>query len=171
MVVILLLSAAPVAGQTPAWTFDVTTASYAEAWEFNDSTEHFLGAQAGVDRRVWRGLAVRGEGLLLHVNQSGAQAWLRGLTLAMRARTHVRRMLAALDVGGGVSSSTTSVPPSGTTMNYLILLGGALEVPFARAYLSAGLRWFHVSNAGREGRLRNPDVQSLGGFAGVGWKF
>ncbi len=168
---ILLLCAAPAAGQTPAWTLDVTTASYAEGWELNESAEHFLGAQAGVDRRVWRGIAVRGEGLLLHVNQQGAEAWLRGVTLAMRARARARRALAAVDIGGGVSNATTPVPATGTSFNYLILLGAALEVPLARAYLSVGVRWFHVSNAGREGRLRNPDVQSLGGFAGVGWKF
>jgi hypothetical protein len=31
----------------------------------------------------------------------------------------------------------------------------------------AGFRWIHLSNNGREGHDRNPDIQALGGYAAV----
>ena len=55
--------------------------------------------------------------------------------------------------------------------NSLLVLGGGIEVPYSTVHLIVGARWLHVSNNGREGNSRKPDIQSLGGFVGVGWRF
>jgi hypothetical protein len=171
LAIAVLLWATPSVAQEPRWTVDLTPASYVEAWELNDSPEQLLGLHAGLDRRMWRGVAVRGEGLILHVHQNGSDTWMRGATLAMRARRRARRVQVFLDVGGGLATAARRVPPTGTRFNYLLLLGGGLEVPWSRAHVLLGTRWFHISNGGREGRLANPDIQSLGGFAGLGYRF
>lgn len=168
---IVLLWVAPAFAQEPAWTADVTLASYVEAWELNDSVEHLHGLMAGSDRTVWSGVAIRAEGLLVFVRQAGDDTWLRGVTVAMRTRRRTNKLRWFLDVGCGLATAARRVPPSGTRSNYLLLLGGGAEVPLSHAHVTVGLRWLHVSNAGREGRLQNPDIQSLGGFAGLGWKF
>jgi Lipid A 3-O-deacylase (PagL) len=168
---IVWLGVPPAFAQEPAWTADLTLASYVEAWELNDSVEHLTGMMGGVDRTVWRGVALRGEGLIHYVHQSGDATWLRGMTLAMRTRRRARTVQMFLDVGCGLAAAARRVPPSGTRSNYLLLLGGGAEVPVAGAHLTAGVRWLHLSNGGREGRVQNPDIQSLGGFAGLAWKF
>jgi hypothetical protein len=76
-----------------------------------------------------------------------------------------------LDTGVGLATAAQRVPPTGTRRNYLVVLGGGIEVPWSTLHFSAGARWLHVSNGGREGSSRNPDIQSLGGFVGVGWRF
>ena len=129
------------------------------------------GLHGGVDRRVWRALAIRGEGTLLHVHQNGRDTWLRGAVVAMRARRGTRRVRIFLDAGGGLATAALRVPPTGTRSNYLLLLGGGLEAPWSRFHATLGARWLHLSNGGREGRLANPDIQSLGGFAGLGYRF
>jgi hypothetical protein len=76
-----------------------------------------------------------------------------------------------LDVGGGWAGSARRVPANGTRYNYVALIGGGVEVPWSRVRMTLSARWLHLSNGGREGRLANPDIQSLGGFAGVGYAF
>jgi hypothetical protein len=163
--------AAPAFAQAPRWTVDVTPASYVEAWEFNDSVEHLTGLQAGVDRRVWRTIAIRVEGMLLHVNQAGGDTWLRGASFGVRARKRASVMHLFLDVGGGWAGAGRSVPPNGTRYNYLAIMGGGIELPSSRVRATLSVRWLHLSNGGREGRRANPDIQSLGGFAGLSYAF
>jgi hypothetical protein len=170
LVVLVLGSVAPADAQEPAWTIDVTSGYYVEAWELNGSTEHLAGIQAGIDGRLWRGVALRGEGVVLRVHQQGPETWLRGATLGMRARRGSPARV-FLDIGAGVATAGESVPPTGTRFNYLLVLGGGIEVPWSSLHVTAGARWLHVSNNGRGGRARNPDIQSLGGFVGVGWRF
>jgi hypothetical protein len=170
-VAIVLLGAAPALAQSRVWTADVTAASYVEAWDFNDGTEHLAGVHAGVDRPVWRELAVRGEALFLRVHQPGEDAWVRGGTLSMRVRRGIRPGRFFAELGGGVAWATVPVPPSGTERNYVLSAGAGIEIPFTRVHLMAAGRWLHLSNNGREGRARNPDIQSLGAFVGVGWRF
>jgi hypothetical protein len=170
LVVLVLGSVAPADAQEPAWTIDVTSGYYVEAWELNGSTEHLAGIQAGIDGRLWRGVALRGEGVALRVHQQGTETWLRGATLGMRARRGAAARV-FFDAGAGFARAGERVPPTGTRRNYLLIIGGGIEVPWSTLHFTAGARWLHVSNGGREGRLRNPDLQSLGAFGGVGWRF
>jgi hypothetical protein len=170
---LVLLLVTPLSAQEARWTVDVTPASYVETWDLNDRREWLGGVQGGVDRSIWRGIAVRGEGLLLHVRQATSDTWLRGGTLGLRFRSAGDRLRGFVDLAGGRASAGAHVPPGGTRANYLLLLGGGVELPWShgRTHVVTGIRWFHVSNNGSEGRHRNPDVQALGGFAGLAWRF
>src|SRR5688572_30550087 len=121
-----------------------------EAWDYNEARESLAGAGIGIDRRVWGPFAARVEGVLLRVAQDGGGAWLRGFTLGSRARWARARLSPFLDVAVGLSSATAAVPMRGTTFNYLALLGGGIEVPIRGIQLTAGARWLHVSNNGRD---------------------
>jgi hypothetical protein len=76
-----------------------------------------------------------------------------------------------VDVAVGLSSATRPVPPGGTASNYLATIGAGVEVPVRPAVVTVTARWLHASNNGREGRGRNPDLQSLGAIVSVGWEY
>ena len=170
-VAIVLWWAAPALAQSPEWTVDVTAASYVEAWDFNEHTEHLAGLHAGIDRPVWRQVAVRGELVLLRVFQEGDDTWVRGGALLMRVRRGLSHGQFVADIGAGLATGDVPVPPGGTKFNYVLLAGAGVEVPWSRLHVTAGARWLHLSNKGREGDSRNPDIQSVGGFAGIGWRW
>ena len=134
----------------------------------NEAREALAGAMAGIDRRVWKALALRTEGVILRVSQTGRDAWLRGFTIGIRNRWQPGRVTPFVELAAGLSASTRPVPPNGTASNYLLMSGGGVEIPLGRGSLDLGARWFHVSNNGRGGN-RNPDIQTLGLFIGVGW--
>jgi hypothetical protein len=141
-----------------------------EAWDGNGSTESLVGVAGGVDRRIWRALTVRAEGTALRVWQESDDAWLAGGTVGTRWRWGEGRWRPMLDVAVGVSQSTKAVPPGGTRFNYLALIGAGAERRVGPINLGVTGRWTHVSNNGREGRHRNPDIQSLGALVSVGWE-
>jgi hypothetical protein len=149
---------------------DIAAGGFAEAWDRNEASEWLSGLAAGGDRRVWRGLAVRGELVLLRVWQQADDAWLRGITVGARHRMRGGGKTMFLDVAVGVSDSTVRVPVRGTEFNYLALIGAGAEIPMGGMLFTLAGRWFHVSNSGREGRHINPDIQALGALVGVGWK-
>jgi hypothetical protein len=156
-------------GAARGWHVDIGGAILPEAWEPNESREWFTGAIAGVDRRLWRGLAVRGEALLLRVTQPAEDAWLRGWTVGARTRWHRRTARPVIDIAVGTAEATRRIPPRGTRFNYLAVIGAGVEMPFRQRLVSVTGRWLHASNNGREGRHRNPDIQSLGVVIGVVW--
>jgi hypothetical protein len=158
-------------GAPGAWRIDVGVAGLREAWDFNESTESLAGVVAGVDRRVWRWVAVRGELLALRVFQDDEGSWLRGFTVGTRMRWGQASLRPVVDVAVGLSNATQPVPARGTRFNYLAAAGVGVELPLRRALLTVTGRWLHASNNGREGRHRNPDIQSLGGVVSVGWEY
>lgn len=169
-IVAFLLGAAEASAQG-TWHIDVGVAAFREAWDFNESTESLGGVVAGVDRRVWKGLSLRGELLALRVMQEADDAWLLGFTVGTRIRWGQERVRRVMDVAVGVSDATRPVPPRGTSFNYLAVIGAGVETPLRSAVVSVTGRWLHASNNGREGRHRNPDIQSVGAVVSVGWEY
>lgn len=108
--------------------------------------------------------------MALRVTQRTAPAWLRGVLVGTRVRWGRGAAQPFIDVGVGLSDATQPVPPGGTRFNYLAVIGAGVAVPRRGATWSAGGRWWHASNNGREGRSRNPDIQALGLMVGVGWE-
>ncbi len=141
-----------------------------EAWDLNASRESLAGLVVGIDRRVWRAVALRTEGLVLRVTQSGRDAWLGGFTLGARMRRSMGLGRLVVDIGVGHSWATVETPPGATASNYLATAGGGFEIPLKPALLELGARWFHISNNGREGRHRNPDIQAIGLVLAIGWE-
>ena len=172
IVALLVLSPSILAAQASSWQVDIAGAALVEAWEFNESKESLAGLVLGAEGRLWKGLRVRFEGVLLHVNQVGTDGWLRGLTIGTRTRWDAPRIKPFVDVAVGASEATVDIPARGTRMNFLALAGLGIHVPIQkRLTLDIGGRWFHVSNNGREGRHRNPDIQSLGAVIAIGWVY
>jgi hypothetical protein len=167
IVSLLLLGTARAGAQTPDWHLDGGAAGLVEAWDFNEAHESLAGVVAGVDRRVWKALAVRTEGVVLRVSQTRRDAWLRGFTIGVRNRWPSRRVTPFVEMAAGLSDSTRPVPPSGTALNFLLVSGGGVEIPLGRVSLDLGGRWFHVSNNGTGGN-RNPDIQTLGLLIAIG---
>jgi hypothetical protein len=164
------LSAVAPAGAEAEWRVDVGVTVLREAWDFNGATETLGGVVGGTDRRVWRGVAVRGELVALRVWQRSGDAWLRGFTLGTRMRWGGGAVRPLLDVAVGMSNATGEVPAGGTRFNYLAVIGGGVERAVGATRVVVTGRWLHASNNGREGRHLNPDIQSLGVLVGVGWE-
>ena len=168
IVALLVVSGATTHAQTPRWHVDGGVTGLVEAWDENDTRESLAGVTIGMDWRAWKGLAVRAEGLIVRVKQAGRDGWLRGFTVGTRTRWRRHRASPFVELAVGLSDSTTPVPPRGTAFNFLIIAGGGLEIPLGRFALALGPRWLHVSNNGRQGNHRNPDIQSLGLMVGIG---
>lgn len=169
---VLLASSAPAAAQSPRGRVDVGGAVMVEMWDLNESRETLAGVTGGVEHRVWRAVSLRADVMALHVRQWGDDAWLRGFTFGSRFRWGPRRAAGFADVAVGLSHGTRRVPPEGTRLNYLAAIGGGVHLPLSgRGGLDLGMRWLHVSNNGRQGRARNPDIQSLGVAAAIGWSW
>ena len=160
---------AVLSAQTRSWTFDLAATTMVEAWDANEHRETVGGVIIGVDRAMWRRLAVRGEGLVARVRQSGNDALLGGITVGTRVRWDAAGTRPFIDVGVGFAKATEPVPMRGTSSNYVALAGAGIEVPLAHGRATLGARWLHLSNNGRAGRARNPDVQALGFIVAIGW--
>ena len=158
------------ASAQPPWHIDVGLAAFGEAWDRNESSESLAGIVAGADRRVWRGLSIRGEVLALRVWQASEDAWLRGFTVGTRTRWGQAGIRPVMDVAVGLAGATRPVPPRGTAFNYLAVIGTGVEMPLRAAAVTVTGRWWHASNNGSAGRHRNPDIQALGIVVGVGWE-
>jgi hypothetical protein len=164
-----MLGGAAAEAQAPPWRVDVGAAALSEAWDYNLSREVIAGLVSGVDRRAWRRVAVRAEASLLRVAQEGTDAWVTGLTLGVRARWRRAGPIPFVDLAGGVSRATEDIPARGTATNFLLVSGGGVTIPLRGAWLDCGVRYLHISNNGRAGRDRNPDIQSLGVLVAVGF--
>lgn len=171
--IVALMAAGPVltAQERAAWHADVSAGPFIEAWDRNQWREALVTAAIGLDRRVWRGLSVRIEGLGARVSQRGDDAWLAGFTVGSRLRGRPARCQPFGDLAVGLSKASTPTPPRGTSFNYLAVATGGVAVATGLGSVELGARWLHISNAGREGNGRNPDIQALGLTAGIGWRW
>jgi hypothetical protein len=72
------------------------------------------------------------------------------------------------EIAAGPSWSDTAVPDGGTRFNYFGYAGIGVSHRLGRqVHGTAGLRWLHLSNNGREGHDHNPDIQALGGYVAI----
>jgi hypothetical protein len=145
-----------------------------EAWSANETHEWLAVGNAGIWWAFLDHVTFVLELQATRVFQSPSRnAFVQGLTPVFRWRVHDAYPWAVfVELGPGVSWSDTPVPVRGTRFNYLLVAGGGVTRRLSgRSQVLAGLRWLHLSNAGRAGRGRNPDIQSLGPYAGFGLSF
>jgi hypothetical protein len=169
IVAFIVLSPSLASAQSDSWHIDVGGTALVEVWDLNAQREVLAGAIGGVERRVWQTLRLRVEGWLLRGFQEADDAWSAGFTIGPRWRWGAGAFRPFAELGVGLSQSTEPVPPGGTRFNYVAQTGGGIQVTFGDAQLDVGARWLHLSNNGREGRDRNPDIQSLGTVVAIGW--
>ncbi len=165
------MSNATAAAQIPSWHVEAGAIAFVEVWDLNEAREELAGVALAVDRQVWKGLAVRAEGMILSVAQAGQDGVIGGLTIGTRVRWRRAIGRPFVELGAGLAQATTPVPARGTASNFLLVAGGGIEVPFGPVSLDLAMRWLHLSNNGRAGRHRNPDVQSLGPAIAIGWSY
>jgi len=168
---------AAAAPDVPAHPFDrgalgveFTLGWLGEAWNLNDGREWLLDGTAA----VWWSFADR---LMLvtafhaaRVSQGTPRpAFVNGFSPQLRyALRRSERWTLFVELGPGISWSDTTVPPRGTRFNYLLLAGSGVSRRLTRqCHALAAFRWLHISNNGREGRGRNPDIEALGGYGGL----
>ena len=148
--------------------------AFNEAWNLNDRREWLVDGTASVWWAFRDGAMLVTEFHAARVFQNPSRAaWVNGFTPLLRWRLlEPGAWTLFVDVGPGISWSDTTVPPRGTRFNYLLLAGSGLARRLGRqSHAIVGFRWLHVSNNGREGRGRNPDIEALGGYAGVSLSF
>ena len=77
-----------------------------------------------------------------------------------------------VDVGAGIIWGENEFPDGGTDWNFTPQAGLGLTVELSEsAHLMAGARWYHISNANREGSKNNPGYNSIMVYAGVMFTF
>lgn len=162
---------------------EIAGSLYIEAWNLNEGRESLAEGSAGVWWSVIDNLTVLFEFHAMRVFQDPHRAaFVNGFTPVVRWHVFegprqspapvASEWSVFVELGPGISWSDTRVPPRGTEFNYLALAGGGLMTRLgSRTHLVTGFRWLHVSNNGLEGRARNPDLEALGGYAGVSVSF
>jgi hypothetical protein len=141
-----------------------------EAWNLNERREWLVDGSLA----IWWAFA-NGAGLVIEFHamrvfqRPSRTAFVNGLTPILRWRLrHAEPWSVFVEFGPGISWSDTRVPPRGTRFNYLIQVGTGLTRRLGRqTHAVVGFRGLHISNNSREGRDRNPDIEALGGYAGL----
>jgi lipid A 3-O-deacylase len=140
----------------------------------NPRFEQFTGGHVGVGYYFLDRISVNADLPVYWVNQTGPSATAAGFDLLARWHFLERNHLSLfLDGGAGLLVADRDVPRGGTRFNFTPQIGiGATWLLDQHTYLFGGARLLHLSNAGINGRDRNPSVDgSLMGYVGVGWKF
>lgn len=153
-----------------AWNVQLLAGFFLEAWNKNLSSEELYGAGFGVGWYLRRRSSLNLEAAVLRVGQTLTDdALVSSVSGIVRWQPYQDEKLSLfLEAGPGVSYASTVVPFRGTRFNFLMQAGGGGTYKLSdRAHLLAGLRWVHLSNNSLAGRDRNPDIQAVGGYAGL----
>jgi len=141
-----------------------------EAWNLNNRREWLADGMLSVWWRFAKRASLVVEFHATRVFQEPSRdAFVTGVLPVVRVRVRESTFgdLFA-ELGTGASWSDTEVPERGTRFNFVGIAGLGLSHSISRqTSLTTGIRWFHLSNNGREGDDRNPDVQALGGYAAL----
>ena len=156
--------------QDRRWSFEVFATGMTDVTN-RDVT--LFGATAGVGYYVLDNLAISLELSAYNVDQDTGDTGAAGVTLGLRH--HLMRIGKAslfVDVAGGFMTAGARMPPGGTSSNTTFDVGPGIAYPIGEnRYLIGGVRYFHLSNANREGDDRNPSMNSVQGFVGVMFRF
>jgi Lipid A 3-O-deacylase (PagL) len=141
-----------------------------EAWNLNERREWLADGSLAIWWAFANGARLVIEFHAMRVFQRPSRAaFVNGLTPILRWRLrHAEPWSVFVEFGPGISWSDTAVPPRGTRFNYLIQAGTGLTRRLGRqTHAVVGFRGIHISNNSLEGRDRNPDIEALGGYAGL----
>jgi hypothetical protein len=155
-------------------TFEFAGSYLPEAWNKNLATDRLAGATftAGASWAPgWQALTEIAIGRAM-LGRSPDALYV-GLTGGFRRHLVGRgRSRVFVDALFGVALANRHVPDRGTSFNWVAQGGGGFMRHLTdQAHLVSGLRVFHLSNAGMKGHDRNPDIEAIGGYAGVAFAF
>jgi hypothetical protein len=157
-----------------ARTFEFAGGYLQEFRNKNLSTDALAGATftAGASWAPgWQALTEFGLGRVML--GSGAHAIYGSLTGGFRRRIVGHgRPTAYIEALFGFALASRHVPDRGTSFNWVVQGGGGLMWRLTdRTHALTGVRVSHLSNAGMKGPHRNPDIDAIGGYAGVAVAF
>lgn len=175
-----LVAACPAAAQ-PVDLFEPDVQSFEwsgsylpEIWNENLATDRLVGVIFTAGRSWapgWQGLTefalgramLGGEPDALYVGVTGG--------VRRRIARHGRATF-YLDALVGFALANRHVPKRGTSFNWVAQGGGGwLWRLGTQTYAVTGVRVYHLSNGGMQGNHRNPDIEAIGGYAGLGFGF
>lgn len=144
-----------------------------EAWNLNERREWLVAGSASLWWACSDRLAVGAEFQHARVFQRTPDAFVQGLSPLVRFEVIERPAWRIyVEAGPGISWSDLDVPPRGTRFNYLFQGGAGVMRRIGRnAHVVGAFRFLHLSNHFREGRERNPDLETLGAFTGLSVSF
>jgi Lipid A 3-O-deacylase (PagL) len=149
-------------------------AGMGELWNLNDRREWLADASAAVWWNFTRRASLVVEFHATRIWQTPSRdAFVNGFLPALRWRLIERpSAYVFVEAGPGISWSDTRTPPRGTQFNYLIegSVGWTRRLG-PRTQFVTSARLLHISNKGREGREHNPDIEAIGGYAGLAIAF
>ncbi|MGE3840337.1 MAG: acyloxyacyl hydrolase [Vicinamibacterales bacterium] len=152
-------------------TVEVTGVAWIESWNKNLTTDRLLGGRVVVGqdwKPDWQAIAE------LEIHRAALQErpdpLLAGLSGLIRRRVGSLGTLDAfIETGLGAAIASRPVPSGGTEVNFLLQVGGGISSRLSpTTSLIVGTRLWHLSNGGiiRNDR-HNPDIEGLGGYAGL----
>jgi hypothetical protein len=151
------------------WHLELGGAGAVEAWNYNISHEDLIAFVPGLTYGLRDGLVFGASWPMYYVVQRGSDSYVLAGTFGVRGRVYGRqRWSVYLEGRLGVSQADTIVPPRGTRFNFLAIGGGGITARLSKGVHGfAGVDLTHISNAGREGDNRNPDIEAIGPKFGV----
>lgn len=164
---------APAVSEDPfarrSWNVELSSHVASETWNYNSSREEMYGITVGLTYGLGNGIVLTARAPLYYVNQRGIDGALIGVTTGVRGRIYRYKCASFFwEVDVGISEADTIVPPRGTRFNYLAMGNAGATIRIARGvHMLASMRLTHISNAGRAGRSRNPDIEAVGPQLGV----
>ena len=166
-------AAAPAVSDDPfarrSWNLELSSHIAFETWNYNTSREEMYGITVGLTYGLGKGIVLTARAPLYYVKQRGVDGALIGVTTGVRGRIYRYKCASVFwEVDVGISEADTIVPPRGTRFNYLAMGNAGATIRIARGiHMLASMRLTHISNAGRAGRSRNPDIEAVGPQLGV----
>jgi hypothetical protein len=144
-----------------------------EVWNLNGNRESMFEGTVSVWGAVRNRVVVGIEFQNGYVFQHTPGAFVQGISPLVRWKVNENPTWDwFLEVGPGVSWSDLETPPRGTKFNYLFQAGaGVTRRTGDTHHLLIAYRFLHLSNNGREGKIRNPDFEMMGVHAGWAFSF
>lgn len=144
--------------------------------DFGDEDTEMVSGTVGVGYYILDNVSISAEFTAYGVDQRGDDdpvAYSGGLLLRHHLFTwNDDRNSFFLDAGFAPIEAEDPVPPGGTTFNYVTRTGLGFTFGLGEdVHLITGARYFHLSNARREGIERNPSINAVEGYVGVMFTF
>ena len=154
------------------WDFSLTGA-YSTHIRFSQA--HTYNVTAAIGKYIWDNWSLSGEVQGYHAEQPDATDVIIG-GIGILGRTHLwhdDKWSIFVDGGGGVTFADNPFPTypyEGTHFNFTGKVGfGATYRLHDHAFLTGGVRYFHLSNGKIHGRDQNPTYDSIQFWAGYMW--
>jgi Outer membrane protein beta-barrel domain len=152
------------------WTVEVLGTAIGDL-----SNRHLVmgGATVGAGYYILDNLALQTDFTGYGFNEGHISGEAIGWTLGLRHHLlNIGKGTLFVDVSGGLIEASAQTPYGGTHFNDTFEVGPGVAFPLHdNTYLLGGVRYFHLSNANREGDNRNPSVNGIQGVFGVMFRF